>query len=181
MKTDNTTGNPENLIRQLADEEKIASAFEELVSMGDRAVPALAQAVRQSQVDREILYSVLSSIESDAAFEVLTKQLYQSRDPEEQALLALMLAKDGRAEIAPWLEKQLPGQWQNGQWWRKAGNPQSEFIASVLAALIALDQNPAYGEWFEAALDEDDPRKQDIAEFIGDQLNEGDDIEYEEF
>jgi hypothetical protein len=174
------SANPEKLIAQLSSETDVADAFERLVNMGDSAIPALIKALRNSEQDREVLYSVLSAIETDAAFVVLTEQLFKSTDKQEQTTLALLLAQDGRSEISPWLVKQLPPNWQEGKWWNRVGHEQSEHIATILAALIALDVAPIYLNWYEEVLDGEDEKKQDIAIFIGELLNEVDIIEYED-
>jgi len=177
MNTNNGDESPEKLISQLSDGELITGAFEKLVNLGDAAVPALAQAVVKPHSDKELLYSVLSLIETDTANAVLTKELYRLKDKNEQALLALMLAKDDRTEIIPWLKEQLPSTWENGQWWRKEGNADSEFTASILAALVYLMPDSPYWQWLEESLESGDKRKQVAAEFVYDLLNE---VDYDE-
>ncbi|MEI7553996.1 hypothetical protein [Candidatus Chlorohelix sp.] len=180
MVTKDSSANLEKLISQLSSEADVADAFERLVHLGDSAIPALVKALRNAEQDREVLYSALSSIETDAAYAVLTEQLFKSTDKQEQTTLALLLAQDGRGEISSWLIKQLPAHWQEGKWWQQAGHAQSEYIATMLASLISLDVDPAYLDWYEKILDGEDEKKQDIAIFIGELLGEVDIIEYDE-
>ncbi len=171
---------PEKLIAQINQEETVAEAFSELVEMGDSAIPALLVAIKKPGNDRELLFSVLSSIESDAAFTVLSDLLFKTQDKSEQSTLALLLAKDGRNEIAPWLIKQLPTHWEKATWWKKVGEVNSEHVATMLAALISLDVDPAYLQWFETAMDGENPKQLAAAEFIGELLDEVDITEYED-
>jgi hypothetical protein len=165
---------PEVLVAQLGDERTVASAFEKLMELGDSAIPALVNALKKPGHDRETIYSVLGSLESEAAYKVLTDELYRTADRDEQATLSLLLSQDGRSEIKPWLEKQLPEGWQNGRWWKHGGDPASEQTAAFLASLIFLD---VHGDWFDKSLESEDPIIQEIVEFIAEMLSE---VEFEE-